>query len=401
MIAANVQRTVGGDAVFAENQEYTTPDGLKIGVFGLATPETATKANPTYTAGLTFLEGEKMYQKAQEQIDDLKKDGCSLIICLGHLGVTESSSPNRSIDVIQNTTGLNVFIDGHSHTEVNEMVNDTLLVQTGYNGHNLGRLDIHEDGTVSAALIPAVDVDAEINDEVNSYNADIEKQLSVKFAETTVDLDGERSDVRTMETNLGDLACDALAFETQKLTGSAPDAVIMNGGSIRASIPAGEITLKTIKTVFPFANTLVTLKVTGSELLEALEAAAYALPDSLGGFPQVAGIEFTVDTTVAYQQGEQYPDSTYYKPAAPGSRVTITSVGGKTFDAGTMYTLATNNFIGAGGDTYYALKYAYQNSGYDTGVGLENCLSDYISTQLGGTIGDSYAAPANRITIKK
>jgi len=400
MLAANVQRTVGGDSVFAEHQEYTAADGMKIGVFGLATPETATKANPIYTAGLTFLAGDQLYQKAQEQIDLLKKDGCSLIICLGHLGVDDSSSPNRSIDVIQNTSGINVFIDGHSHTEVNETVGSTLLVQTGSNSHNLGRLEIHADGTYSAALMPAVDVNNAVNEEINDYNDEVEKQLSVKFAETAVSLDGERNDVRTMETNLGDLTCDALSYEAEKLTGTAPDVTITNGGSIRASIPAGDITLKTVRTVFPFSNTLVTLKVTGSELLEALEAATCALPDSIGGFPQVAGVEFSVDTTVPYQQGEQYPDSTYFKPAAPGSRVTIASVGGRPFDPDALYTLAANDFIGAGGDTYYALKYAYENSGYNTGIGLEDCLSDYISSELGGIVGDSYASAQGRIAIR-
>ena len=156
----------------------------------------------------------------------------------------------------------------------------------------------------------------------------------------------------------------------------------------------------TMKTVFPFGNEVAVLTVTGAELLEALEAATCSTPEAIGAFPQVAGIEFTIDTSVPYENGEQYPDSTYFAPAKPGSRVTIATVGGQPFDAEALYTIATNDFTAAGGDTYYAFKYAFQTTGYKTGVALEDALVNYTSTVLDGTIGEQYADPQGRITVK-
>ena len=126
-----------------------------------------------------------------------------------------------------------------------------------------------------------------------------------------VELDGVKANVRTHETNLGDLITDALVWGAGK-NGTKVDAAVTNGGGIRATIKKGDITKKDINTVLPFGNTLSIVKVTGAELLEALEASTYCTPTSIGGFPQVSGIEFTVDTTKAYDQGEQYPGSTYY-----------------------------------------------------------------------------------------
>ena len=114
----------------------------------------------------------------------------------------------------------------------------------------------------------------------------------------------------------------------------------------------------------------------------------------------MSGIVFTIDTSVPYENGEQYPNSTYYAPAKPGSRVTIDTVGGEPFDAEKVYTIVTNNFSAAGGDTYYVFAYAYAQTGYNTDINLEDALVEYVQTQLGGVIGEQYAAPQGRITIK-
>ena len=173
-----------------------------------------------------------------------------------------------------------------------------------------------------------------------------------------------------------------------------------NGGGIRATIEIGDVTMKDMKTVFPFGNEVATLTITGAELLEALEAATFSTPDAIGAFPQVAGIEFTIDTSVAYENGEQYPDSTYFAPAKPGSRVTIATVAGEPWSAEAEYVIATNDFTAAGGDTYGVFAYPYTQTGYKTGVALEDALVNYTQTVLGGVIGEQYAAPAGRITIK-
>ena len=109
---------------------------------------------------------------------------------------------------------------------------------------------------------------------------------------------------------------------------------------------------------------------------------------------------FTVDTSVEYVNGEMYPNSTYYAPANPGSRVTIESVGGEAFDPEALYTIASNDFTAAGGDTYYAFAYPYANSGIDTGVSLEDALINYTTEVLGGVVGEEYAQPQGRITVK-
>ena len=220
---------------------------------------------------------------------------------------------------------------------------------------------------------------------------------------TEVMLDGNRAPgVRTQETNLGDFAADAILWAAKQAVGDDKvDAALTNGGGIRASIEAGEVNMLTMKTVFPFGNEVATLTLTGAELLEALEAATWSTPESIGAFPQVAGIEFTIDTTVPYENGEQYADSTYFAPANPGARVTIATVNGQPWAADAVYTIATNDFTAAGGDTYYAFAYPYTQTGYKTGVALEDALVTYTQTVLNGVIGEQYAEPAGRITIIK
>jgi hypothetical protein len=214
------------------------------------------------------------------------------------------------------------------------------------------------------------------------------------FATTEVELKGEKADVRTGETNLGDLICDAMLWQANTL-GEKVDAAVTNGGGIRATINAGDITKKDINTVLPFGNTLSIVKVTGSELLEALEASTYCTPTAIGGFPQVAGITYTINTAAPYAGTELYPDSTYYKPDTI-NRVTIQTVGGEAFDKDAVYTIATNDFLAAGGDTYYAFKAASVN--YDLGVPLDEVVMDYIQSQLNGVVtAEEYGEPDTNI----
>ena len=216
-------------------------------------------------------------------------------------------------------------------------------------------------------------------------------------AKTEITLNGEKAPGnRTEETNLGDLITDALVWGAGQ-QGETVDAAITNGGGIRATIEAGDITKKDINTVLPFGNTLSIIKITGAELLEVLEASTFCTPEAIGGFPQVSGIEFTLDTTKAYDQGEEYPGTTYFAPKTI-NRVTISTVGGKAFDPAATYTIATNDFMASGGDTYYRFINATAN--YDLGIAMDEVVMDYIKTVLGGTItADKYGQPAGRITV--
>ena len=407
IVDANV--LYNGRVAFEDNLVFTAPDGTKIGVFGLDTPETATKAHPAKIQGVTFLAGEDLYDCAQEQVDALTAEGCEYIICLGHLGIDDESVGNRSIDLLENVDGIDLFIDGHSHstradlldaTDGTGMVGNTMVTSTGTKLESIGVVTIDAEGVITTSTTPVADLtaeDADVAARAAAIQKEIDDEYGTVFAKTEVALNGEREPGnRTEETNLGDLITDALVWGAER-EGTEVDAAVTNGGGIRASIAAGDITKKDINTVLPFGNTLSIVQVTGAELLEALEASTYCTPTSIGGFPQVSGIEFTVDTTKAYDQGELYPGSTYYGPKSI-QRVTIETVGGEPFDANATYTIATNDFMAAGGDTYYAFAAASVN--YDLGIAMDEVVMDYITEELKGTVtAEAYGEPAGRITV--
>ena len=409
VLAANVK--YNGELAFDDAAVFTAPGGTKIGVFGLDTPETATKAHPGKIQGVTFAGGEEMYAIAQEMVDMLKNEGCNYIICLGHLGIDDETAltKNRSIDLLEKVTGIDVFIDGHSHsteeeiaekTNADRKVGDTVLTSTGTKIENIGVVTIKDSAitteTVSAETVE-VPADSEIAARAAAILAEVEAEYGTVFAKTEVKLNGEKAPGnRTEETNLGDLITDALVWKATQ-EGEAVDAAITNGGGIRATIEAGDITKKDINTVLPFGNTLSIIKITGAELLEVLEASTFCTPEAIGGFPQVSGIEFTLDTTKAYDQGDEYPGTTYFAPKTI-NRVTITSVGGKDFDPAATYTIATNDFMASGGDTYYRFVNATAN--YDLGIAMDEVVMQYITDVLGGTVtAEKYGEPAGRITI--
>jgi 5'-nucleotidase/UDP-sugar diphosphatase len=420
VLSANIINHLEGDLTFVANKIFEMPNGMKVGVFGLSTPETMTKAHPDKVRGIDFLQGETLYEAAQKQVDELNAAGADIVVLLSHLGMDDESAPNRSLDVLEKVTGIDLLIDGHSHTllEKGKMVNDTLVVSTGSYGQNLGMVVydgekltasqfsglgksavVEIEGVPYSVLVNAK-LDADVAELVNNTNQAVKEELSKVFAKTEVFLNGERAPGnRTEETNLGDFAADAILWAAREALGDKVVAAITNGGGIRASIEVGDITMNDMKTVFPFGNEVSVLEVKGSELLEALEAATSATPKALGAFPQVSGMVFSIDTTVPYETGDQYPDSTYFAPAKPGSRVKIESVGGQPFDLEALYLIATNDFTAAGGDTYYAFRYPNATSGYKTGVALEDALVNYVTTVLGGVVGQDYAEPQGRITV--
>lgn len=410
ILAANAFTAEGELAMDEANHTFQLGD-VTVGVFGLATPETATKAHPAKLEGVTFLAEDELFNCAQEQVDELTAAGCDYIIALGHLGIDAESTGNRSIDLLENVTGIDVFIDGHSHSTQSDiaeetngtgMVGDTVLTSTGTKLESVGVVDIAADGTIDASTISMEELNAtegftpdqDIATRVSEINAQIEEDMGQVIGTSEVDLDGVRENVRASETNLGDLITDAMLWQAGQ-DNEEVDAAITNGGGIRASIAAGDITKKSVNDVLPFGNTLYVVELTGAELLEALEASTYCTPEPVGAFPQVAGIEFTINTGAAYDAGENYPGTTYAEPASI-NRVTILTVGGQAFDADATYTIVTNDFLAAGGDTYYAFSAA--ESGYDTGISLDQVVMDYITEELDGTVtAAAYGQTANRI----
>ena len=405
-----------GNTIYPAYTIITTGSGMKIAFIGFETPEAQTKANPALIKGLTFLAEDELYAVAQENIDKVKAEGADLVIALSHLGVDAESEPNRSVDLYANTTGFDFIIDGHSHTVMTEGENGEPIQSTGTAFANIGVIVIdNETKTIEENFLRSVSHDEDgttvydiTNDiAVSGYAQEIMDRVNgeynIVFAESLVDLNGERDPGnRTEETNLGDLVSDAIMWTVLKDEGSlsvdtANAVAIVNGGGIRASINSGSITKKDVNTVLPFGNTITVVYVTGAELLEALEASTYCTPTAVGGFPQVAGIEFTVDTTKAYDSNaETYPASTYYGPASI-NRVTINNVNGREFDENATYAVITNDFMAAGGDTYYA--FASSENKFDTGIPLDEAVMAYITDSLGGVVGENYATPKGRIHI--
>lgn len=389
-----------GNSLFTPNAIYTGPSGLRIGFFGMETPETRTKVNPSMIKGLNFLNKSDNYVCAQAQVDELKTQGADLVICLSHLGVDEESAldGNRSVDLYANTNGIDFMIDGHSHTVMTAGSAGEPVQSTGTKCDNIGIVQI-DNATKTIDdhyLITLENLAQEVTTSANAnlifqrVNSEYDKVLG----HTAIDLNGQKDPGnRTQETNLGDLITDALKWSVLKekdaLSVDEDHVVaITNGGGIRASIDAGAITKNDINTVLPFGNTIAVVYVTGGELLEVLEASTFCTPSAIGGYPQTSGIKFTIDTTKPYQQGEAYPDSTYYAPAAI-TRVTIESINGKPFSLTDTYAVVTNNFCAAGGDTYY--RFLSASDQFDTGIVMDEAVMEYVSEVLGGNVtADKY-----------
>ncbi len=396
-LAANITVDATGEPFAEGNTVFTLSDGTKAGFFGLDTPTTQTTSSPKNTAGLSFASGKDLYAVAQAQIDELKEQGCSMIICLGHLGEGNPSEDINAEAVVKNTKGLSLLIDGHDHQVENRTVkdlegNDVQIIESGYYLKDIGILT-YENGGFKESLAEAGTYkgsDPEVAKMVAGISAEIEAALKEKIADSEWDLNGNTYEG---ETNLGDLAADALFWQAAQASGSAPDAALLNAGGIRTSIKAGEILMKDISDVFPFNNQICTIQVTGEELLEAMEAATQTYPKMYGSFPQVSQIEYKLDMTVPYEKGKGYPDSSFYAPAAPGKRVTITEVGGKPFDPKARYTIATIDFVASGGDTYYVFAKAGAKTKVYAGYLDSEALANYLRTELEGTVPEDYSDP--------
>lgn len=358
LIAANVKKADGTTLLLP----YTIKEvaGVKIGIFGLATPETTYKTHPKNVQGLTFADPS---QSAKAMVAELQGK-TDVIIALAHLGLDESST-YTSEKVASEVAGIDLIIDGHSHTLLTEgkKVKDTLIVQAGEYGKALGIVNLTLDADKKVSFSPTLytkeNADTLIPDEkvatlINELKADFDTLTGEKIGSTPVKLIGEREFVRTGETNLGNLITHAM------LTATGADIALTNGGGIRASIESGDITKKNIITVLPFGNYIVTLNVTGQEILAALEVGVTGYPEPAGSFPHVGGMTFTLN-----------------KSKAPGSRISDVKIKGKALDPSAVYALATNDFIAAGGDGYTMFSDNAVTGNYPA---LDEAVMSYINT---------------------
>lgn len=397
-----------GKLAFDASYVVETKGGLKVGFLGLTTPETSTKAHPAKIKGVTFMAQNALYSFATQEAADLKADGSDVVIALTHLGVDPESKPNRSTDLYANAKGIDFIIDGHSHTKMTEGENGEPIQSTETKLKYVGVVVI-DNATKKIESNELIQLDGYANEDADTKAAadaiitDVDARLGAVFAKSEVELNGKRDPgVRTQETNLGDLITDALmwyATKDGKLDVPADHIVaVTNGGGIRASIKAGDITMKDINTVLPFGNTVAVVYISGEKLLESLEAATQSAPTALGGFPQIAGINLSLCTGAAYdKQDETYPGgSTYYGPKSI-NRVTINSINGKPFRAKDTYAVVTNDFMAAGGDVYYA--FASSPKIVDTGTPMDEALVEFIKVKLNGVIGKEYENAQGRLNM--
>ena len=296
--------------------------GRRIAFVGVTTPETFTKSTPAYfmdKAQRKYIydiqggeDGKKLYDAVQKAIDKAKLLA-DVVIGLGHLGVDPSSSPWTSEEVIAHTSGFDAFIDGHSHTVMeNKQVQDAsgkavTLTQTGSYFANVGEMTIAADGTITTKLIPTHEgMDAGIAAMQTGWVNTVDDMLGEKIAVGDSDFyvsdpaTGKRR-IRSAETNLGDFVADGIYTYFNEVEKLHCDLAIMNGGGIRADVPAGDWTFKTCKQISPFGNVACLMSVTGKQIQDALEfAARFAGEDGKenGGFLQVAGATYEIHTDI-------------------------------------------------------------------------------------------------------
>ncbi|SCC21518.1 2',3'-cyclic-nucleotide 2'-phosphodiesterase/5'-or 3'-nucleotidase, 5'-nucleotidase family [[Bacillus] enclensis] len=342
-------------------------DGEKVGIFGLTTPDTAFISNPG--ENVVF---EDAVESSTATINMLKEEGVNKIIALSHLGYSNDLELAEAVD------GLDIIVGGHSHTVLEEPVviekeEPTVIVQAGEYLNLLGLLDVtfNSGGVVTGQSGEVLDLenyeeDAEALAKVQEYKAPLEELKSEVVGSTEVALDGERQDVRRKETNLGNLIADGMVAKANEFVETYIG--VTNGGGIRASIDAGEITLGEVLTTMPFGNQLVTLDLTGQEILDALEHSVSRVEgeDAPGEFLQVSGIYFKYDVN---------------KPA--GERVWSVEVktadGFQEIDPAQTYRVATNAFTANGGDGYDMFKQA-KEEGRQTDLFLVDfeVFTDYL-----------------------
>ncbi|MGD9567004.1 MAG: 5'-nucleotidase C-terminal domain-containing protein [Sedimentibacter sp.] len=369
--------------IFNEKGEYVfTPyvikevGGVKVGIFGLTTPETAYKTSPTNVEGLTF---EDSIEASKKMVEELK-DKTDVIVALAHIGLDESSVVTSKA-IAEAVEGIDVIIDGHSHTllETGNLINNTLIAQTGNYDQNLGYVNIEvQNGEVvskTAKLLKAevaanIAADPELTKLIGDIKLANQPVFDKVVAKTDIYLDGVRANVRTKETNLGNLSADAVR------TASGADVGFVNGGNIRVDIQPGDISFGKVAELFPFGNTIQVKKITGEDLLAVLEHSVSGYPAAQGAFMQVSGLKFV------------------FNPAQPvGSRVVEVTVGDKALEKTSEYTVAINDFLGIGGDGYEMFKKYPAIAEFGT---YEEIFANYLNTN--GTKGIDISG---RITVKE
>jgi 2',3'-cyclic-nucleotide 2'-phosphodiesterase (5'-nucleotidase family) len=392
--------------------------GAKVAFVGVTTPKTLTSSTPKYFQNekgefvYGFFQdetGEGVYKAVQKAVDDARADGAEYVIVLGHMGNEEECRPWTYADVIENTTGIDAFLDGHSHdTEQVTMKNkdgeDVIRSACGTKLACVGYCRIAGDGKITAGVYkwnndtsaPELlgitnDMSKAVDKASNALNEKLKEVVATTQVKLTIN-DPEAVDengkpirmVRRAETNLGDLCADAYRAQ------SGADIAFVNGGGVRVNIEAGDITLNDILKVHPFGNAMCVIEVTGQQILDALEWGARAVPGENGGFLQVSGLSYEIHTYIDTPCKQD--ENTLFAGIEGERRVQNVLVNGKPIDPKATYTLASHDYMllnqGDGYSMFGGCKLLQDRVKLDNQV-----LIDYIVDTLGGTVGEQYDNP--------
>ena len=313
-ISCNFVETATGKTVLPA-YEILSAGNCKIAFVGITTPETIQNTAPVYFQDengnflYDVLEGEALYRAVEDAVRRAEAEGADYVIALAHLGVEEASTYS-AYTVIQNTSGLDAMIDGHSHTEMEKETvkdkngKDVLLTQTGCYLNAIGKMTISPDGIDTVLIKSYEGAREEIKNEwVSSVDALLGETIGTLYTPlVTHDEEGKRL-VRVTETNLGNFTADGYYYYINEADGVGCDIAFVNGGGLRAAVEAGSISYKDMKSVNPFGNVLCVVSLTGQDILNALEwgsrdTTGVAGENENGAFLHAAGLIYTVDTTV-------------------------------------------------------------------------------------------------------
>lgn len=408
----------GGEPVFTPWRILEAGD-LKLGFVGVVTPDTFTRSpikdilnevgEPMYDF-LADKTGDRLSEALQRNIDDAREHGADYVILVAHLGMNSADgSIFNSEAIVKKLTGIDAVIDGHTHEVYNTQIPDKQgrmipIAQTGTKLPVIGQLTIYKDGRVEEKLVDLVPsssefpveltlrrnteraVDPEVKAFLDGITASYEPVMERKIGELPVDLSGGNCDG---ELGLGNLVADAYraAARTQ--------AALVGEGSIRTGLSAGEVTYQDILNILPYFNNLIVARVKGQTLLDALEFGVSLLPYASGGFPQVSGISFSVNSQI--ESSVKRNDNKQFLSVEGERRVSDVKIGGEDLDPEALYTLAMVDYLFTGGDGYTMFE--------DTEIILDTMLTDneaiikYIEEDLEGVIPSYYQNPQGRILI--
>lgn len=352
--------------------------GERIGIVSALATDTVDTSSPG--DNIVFMDE---IEALEQDIAALEAIGINKIIALTHVGLP------KDLEIAEAIPSLDVVIGGHSHTK---MVNDgeslaypqfvglTPVAQAYAYSKYIGKLTVtfDDNGIVKSVsgdpilLDASVEPDAAMTARIAEMGAPIEEMKTRVVASSAGVIDGDRSNCRARECQMGNLVADAML---ERVADQGIEIAIQNGGGLRASIDAGEVTMGEVLTVLPFQNTLSTFQVTGATMVEALENGASQIEEGAGRFPQVAGMSFTVDPS-----------------AEVGSRISNVMVGGAPIDLEKVYGVVSNNYVRNGGDGYKMFRSAM--NAYDFGPDLADVTAEYMAEQ-----GDYAPYLDGRITI--